>query len=149
MYVREVTYTDYDGVERTEKFHFNLTKAELMDLEFSVAGGYYETVQEAQKNHDATKLYEFYRDLILRSYGEKSEDGRRFVKSKEKALEFTQTEAYSIIFMDLLTNENTITEFIASAVPNGVEAIKEMKKNQVKMEAAPETLPEVSAETKA
>lgn len=130
MYVKEVTYTDYSGTQRTEKFYFNLSQAELMDLEYSIDGGFYAASVKAQENKDAKKMYELYKTLILKSYGQRSEDGRRFIKSEAAAIEFTQTEAYSQIFMELLTDENTISEFIKAAVPNGAEALKSVQSGQ-------------------
>ena len=91
MLKKEITYIDYNGVERTETFHFNLSKAELMDMEMSVTGGFGEMVNRIISTKDVPALMDIFKDLIRRAYGVKSADGRRFMKSKELTDEFVQT----------------------------------------------------------
>ena len=115
MLKKTITYTDYNGDEVTEDFYFNLTKAELMTLELK-AGGLKETIERIAKERDTKKLVEMFEELIMVSYGEKSLDGKRFVKSKEMSEAFKQTEAYSELFMELLTTDKAI-EFVRGIVP--------------------------------
>ena len=115
MLKKTITYTDYNGDEVTEDFYFNLTKAELMTLELK-AGGLKETIERIAKERDTKKLVEMFEELIMASYGEKSIDGKRFVKSKEMSEAFKQTEAYSELFMELLTTDKAI-EFVRGIVP--------------------------------
>lgn len=117
MLTREITYTDYNGVERTESFRFNLSKAELMEMEMSVTGGFGEMVERIISAKDTPSLIEIFKDLICRSYGVKSPDGRRFMKSKELTDEFTQTEAYSDLFMELALNSEKAAEFVNGILP--------------------------------
>lgn len=122
MYTKQITYTDYDGNERTENFYFNLTKAELIEMDMSVAGGLQKMVEKIVESQDAKQIMEVVKDIILRSYGEKSADGRRFVKSKEMATNFEQTEAYSELFMQIATDEKEATAFINGIVPRDLAA---------------------------
>lgn len=120
MLKKTITYTDYNGAERTETFWFNLSKAELMELQFSVNGDFGKYIESIQASQDNRKIIELFKEIILKSYGEKSADGKRFIKSKELAEEFSQTEAYSELFMQLAQDENEATAFIRGVVPAGL-----------------------------
>lgn len=117
MQKKTVTYVDYNGVERTEDFFFNLTKAEVMEMELSTTGGLAESIQRIVAAQDAPAIIKVFKDLVLKSYGEKSADGRRFIKSDEISTAFAQTEAYSIIFMELATDADKAAEFVNGIVP--------------------------------
>lgn len=117
MLKRELTYTDYNGVERTEPFYFNLTKAELMEMEMSTTGGLAEMIQRIVAAQDAPSIMKVFKELILKAYGEKSADGKRFIKSPELSEAFAQTEAYSELFMELATDADAATKFINAIVP--------------------------------
>lgn len=117
MLKKTITYTDYNGSERTEDFYFNLSKAELMEMELSTTGGLAETIQRIVKAQDAPAIIKIFKDLVLKAYGEKSPDGKRFIKSKELADSFAQTEAYSDLFMELATNADAAAEFVNGIVP--------------------------------
>ena len=117
MIKKTITYTDYNGVERKEDFWFNLTKAEIMEMELSTSGGLAETIKRIVDTQDAPKLIKIFKELILKSYGQKSLDGKRFIKSKELSEEFAQTEAYSILFMELATNADEASKFVNGIVP--------------------------------
>ena len=123
MLKKSITYTDYNGNERTEDFYFNLTKAELMEMEMSTSGGLAEMIQKVVDAQDAPSIIKIFKDLILKAYGEKSPDGKRFIKSEELSTAFSQTEAYSKIFMELAQDADKAAEFVngivpADAVPN-------------------------------
>ena len=120
MLKKKITYTDYNGVERTEDKYFNLSKAEIMEMEMSTAGGFAEMVQGIVKAQDAPAIMKIFKDIILKSYGEKSPDGKRFIKSKELSDEFSQTEAYSDLFMELCTNAEASAAFINGIIPADV-----------------------------
>ena len=120
MLKKTITYTDYNGVERTEDKYFNLSKAEIMEMEMSTAGGFAEMVQGIVKAQDAPAIMKIFKDIILKSYGEKSPDGKRFIKSKELSDEFSQTEAYSDLFMELCTNAEASAAFIYGIIPADV-----------------------------
>lgn len=117
MLKKTITYTDYNGIERTEDFYFNLSKAEIAEMELEVPGGMTAMIDRITKTKDAPSLIKIFKELILRSYGEKSDDGRRFVKSKELSEKFEQTEAYSELFMELATNADSASEFIKGITP--------------------------------
>lgn len=111
------TYTDYNGVERTEDFFFNLSEAELMEMETGISGGFSEMIQKIYNSKDVPSIMKVFKDLILKSYGEKTLDGRRFVKSKELSEAFSQTEAYSLIYMELSTDSDKAAEFVNGLLP--------------------------------
>lgn len=118
MLKKKITYTDYNGTERTEDFYFNLTKAEIMEMELGTSGGLAEMIQRIVDAQDAPSIIKVFKDLILKAYGEKSPDGKRFIKSKEISDAFSQTEAYSQLFMELATDADAAAEFVNGIVPN-------------------------------
>lgn len=124
MLKKTITYTDYNGVERREDFWFNLSKAELMEMELGVTGGLTEYMRRIVSAQDQPSLIKIFKDIILKSYGEKSADGKRFVKIDEHgiplSLGFSQTEAYSILFMELSTDDEAAAAFINGIVPADV-----------------------------
>lgn len=117
MIKKTITYTDYNGLERKEDFYFNLTEAEVMEMEMSTTGGLAEMIQKIVNAQDAPAIIKIFKDLVLRAYGEKSADGKRFIKSDEIATAFSQTEAYSILFMRLATDADEAAEFVNGIVP--------------------------------
>lgn len=117
MLKKTITYTDYNGQERTEDHYFNLTKAEIMEIEMSTSGGFAEMIQRIVDAQDAPSIIKVFKDLILKAYGKKSPDGKRFIKSEEISTEFSQTEAYSELFMELATNADAAAAFINGIVP--------------------------------
>ena len=117
MLKKTVTYVDYNGVERTEDFYFNLSKAEVTEMELSVEGGFSKMLEEIVKSNDNVRIIELFKEMVLKAYGEKSADGRRFVKSKELAEAFSQTEAYSEIFMELAMDEKAAAAFVNGIMP--------------------------------
>lgn len=118
MFKKTITYSDYNGTERTEDFYFNLTKAELMEMELETTGGLTNILQKIIDSKDIPSIIKIFKSLILKAYGEKSDDGKRFIKSEEIATAFSQTEAYSIMFMELATNADKGSEFINGIVPS-------------------------------
>lgn len=117
MLIKTITYKDYNGDERTEDFYFNLNKAEVTEMELSKEGGLSATIQRVTKAKDVPSIMQIFKDLILRAYGQKSPDGKRFIKSKELAEEFSQTEAYSELFMELATNSSAAAAFVNGIMP--------------------------------
>ena len=117
MLKRTITYTDYDGVERTEDFYFNLNKAELTSLFNSVSGGLEKQLDQIIKTKDGPRIMENFRKILQLSYGVKSNDGRKFMKSPEIFSDFEATEAYSIIFMELCTDAEAAADFLKGILP--------------------------------
>jgi len=118
MLKQTIKYTDFNGVEREEDFYFNLTKAEITEMELSTKGGLTETIQRVINTEDTPEIIKIFKGLILKSYGEKSPDGKRFIKSEEMSKAFEQTEAYSELFMKLATDDKAAAAFINGIVPD-------------------------------
>lgn len=133
MYKKTITYEDYDGNQRTEDFYFNLNKAELVEMEMSVSGGLQNTIKRIVSAKDQPEIMKLFKDLVLKAYGEKSMDGRRFIKSEELRTAFSQTEAYSAFFMELATNADEAAKFINGIMP--ADMAEEAKKETAKIEA--------------
>ena len=118
MLKKTITYTDYNNVERTEDFYFNLTKAELMEMEMGAVGGLSGMIEKIVSAKDAPAIIKVFKELVLKAYGEKSADGKRFIKSKEISEAFAQTEAYSQLFMELATDADAASKFVNGIAPN-------------------------------
>lgn len=117
MIKKTVTYEDYNGVERTEDFYFNLNKAEIMKMEMGTTGGLAEMIQRVVDAKDTPAIIKIFEDLVLKAYGKKSIDGKRFEKSDEIAAEFAQSAAYPHIFMELATDADAASKFVNGIVP--------------------------------
>lgn len=117
MLKKTITYIDYNGAQRTEDHYFNLSKAEIMEMEMSTTGGLAEMIQKIVAAQDSPAIIKIFKELILKAYGEKSPDGKRFIKSEEISTAFSQTEAYSQLFMELATNSDAAAEFVNGIVP--------------------------------
>lgn len=120
MLKKTITYTDYNGVERTEDHYFNLSKAELIMMESSVAGGMKQQLEKIVQTQDSVEIMRVFQNLIRKAYGEKSPDGRRFVKSDELSTAFEQTEAYSELIMEIMSNPDKASAFINGIIPAGL-----------------------------
>ena len=117
MIKETITYTDYNGNERTEDFYFNLTKAECAELELSVNGGISAMIENIIAAQEQPKLVSIFKEFILKAYGVKSIDGKRFMKNDEIRTEFVESEAYSILFMKLATDSKKAAEFFNGVIP--------------------------------
>lgn len=117
MLKKTITYTDYNQVERTEDFYFNLSKAEIMEMEMSISGGLAEMIKRIVAEKDAPAIIKIFKDLVLKAYGVKSPDGKQFIKSDELRTAFSQTEAYSELFMELATNADEAAKFVNGIIP--------------------------------
>lgn len=129
MYKKTVTYEDYKGNTRTEDFYFNLNKAELVELELSTKGGLTVTMDRIIAAQDNPTLFKIFKDLVSKSYGVLSDDGRKFIKNQEVLDDFMQTEAYSIIFSELATNTEAAAEFFNNVIPQNLA--KELAEEEV------------------
>ncbi len=117
MIKKTVTYTDFDDVERTEEFYFHLTKAELVEMETGVTGGLVKLLEKIIAEKDKKRLVEYVKEFIIKSYGVKSADGRRFIKTQEVKDAFVETEAYSKIFMEMASDDQAFAKFIYGIMP--------------------------------
>ena len=118
MLKKTIKYVDYDGNEREEDFYFNLSKAEIAEMEMSTNGGLDRMINRIIAERDNKRIIELFKDLVLRSYGKKSDDGRRFIKNQELRDDFAQTEAYSELFMELATDADAAAAFVNGIIPN-------------------------------
>lgn len=122
MLKKTITYTDYDGNERVEDFYFNLSKAEYVMFENSVIGGMSKEIEQAMAMQNGPRILEIFKDLVDRSYGIKSADGRRFIKNPEILQEFRETEAYVNLFMELVTSAEAGKAFLLGVSPAEITA---------------------------
>lgn len=120
MLHKKIEYVDYNGVARKEDFWFNLTEAELMELQFGTVGGFEEMIRKIISTQDQPKLMSLFKQIILMSYGIKSDDGRQFIKNDAIRDSFAQTEAYSKLYMELLLNADEAAKFVNGIVPSSV-----------------------------
>jgi hypothetical protein len=125
MLSKKIKYTDYNGVEREETFLFNLSKAELMEMELGTAGGLADMIKNIVAAQDTPSIVKIFKELVLKAYGEKSPDGKRFIKIDEKgnplSVGFSQTEAYSNLFMELATDADAAAKFVRGIVPGDID----------------------------
>lgn len=130
MLKKTIAYVDLNGVERSEDFYFNLSKPEVVKMQGSVKGGYDVRLKSIAADLNGANIMEFFEDLISRSYGEKSEDGRRFMKSPEISKAFMETPAYEVLFEELVTNDRAAADFVNAVMPADItqKALESMKK---------------------
>lgn len=119
MFKKTIKYTDYNGEERKEDFYFNLNKAELLEMQLSMDGGLKAFLEEIIQTKSTPKLVEMFKKIIMMSYGEKSADGKHFMKSDEIRQKFECSEAYSELFMELATDSDSAAEFVNALLPAG------------------------------
>ena len=131
------TYTDYDGVERTEDLYFALSKAELAEMELSTDGGMEAMIEKIVNSKDNKKIVETFKNILLKSFGVKSDDGRRFIKSDELSKEFSETPVYSDMFIELATDEEKAAAFINGIMPEDMKKqLDEAEQKQALKEVA-------------
>ena len=121
MVVEKIKYTDFNGVEREEEFMFNLTEAEITEMELTTDGGLSDSIKKIIAAQDTPQIIKVFKMLLLKSYGEKSADGRRFVKSEKLSEDFSQTNAYSQLFMKLATDDKAAVAFINGIMPDSMQ----------------------------
>lgn len=117
MLKKTIKYTNYDGAEREKDFFFNLKKSELVDLQYKTSKGFITYIEEITKAGDNSELWKAFRDIVLMAYGEKSDDGERFMKSPEISKAFEETEAFSVLIMELIEKDGAASDFINGIMP--------------------------------
>lgn len=137
MLKREITYEDFNGDQVTETLYFNLTKTEIIELETSYEGGLQASIERIINAQDTKALITEFKRIILLAYGQKSQDGKRFIKSDELREEFSQTAAYDTLFMQLATDDKLAAEFMTGIIPKDVR--QEVEKQQKAVPPAPPT----------
>lgn len=122
MYTKKITYTDYNGIEKTEDICFNLSKRDVMLLQNSVEGGFDVAIEKIKASGDQYKMLALFDRLIQAAYGQKSEDGSRFIKNPALTNEFIQTAAYEALFDEFVTNPEFVKEFFLECSPKEAKA---------------------------
>jgi len=117
MLVKKVSYTDYKGVKREDELYFNLSKAEVAEMELSHQGGLSAKIERIVATQNGGEIISLFKDLIIRSYGTISDDGKRFIKNDQLREEFLQTEAYSELFMELASDADAASAFVNGIIP--------------------------------
>lgn len=152
MLAKKIKYTNYNGEERERTFYFNLSKAEILDMEMSKNGGYENFINRIIETRDVQELIKMFKDLIKSSYGIKSDDGEMFIKNEQVFNEFAQTDAYSELYIELATDAEAAVNFVTGIFPQKV--MKELenspeykKKMEEYKEKAKTAVPEQSKPT--
>lgn len=136
MFKDTITYTDYNGTVRQEDLYFNLNDAEMIILDNKTPGGLHNKLEVIAKTMDNVQIMDYFMMLVAESYGVKSDDGKRFVKSPELFEEFKQTEAFNVFFMKLLQEDGFADRFIAGILPNVSESDMKKAREQVLLQQA-------------
>ena len=117
MFVKKITYEAIDGNTYTEDFYFHLSKAEIMEMEMGTTGGMSQLINRIVAAQDSAEIIKLFKNVILKAYGVKSDDGKRFIKTQEVRDAFVQSEAYSVLFMELATDADAAQVFINAVMP--------------------------------
>lgn len=136
MLKKTIKYTDYDGVERNEDFYFNLSKAEIMEMQLEQAGGFSNYMARLIKSQDIPEIVKIFKVIIEKAYGEKSDDGKRFVKVNEHGVPlvkyFKETEAFSVLYTELASDAKKASEFINAVIPADLQVSDEKQAEALK-----------------
>lgn len=155
MLKRDITFEDFNGDKVTETHYFNLTGTELVELETAYSGGLEKNIETIVEAKDAKTLFAEFKKIILMSYGQKSPDGKHFIKNDELRELFSQSAAFDALVMEFFTDEAVAANFIKAVMPRDLaEAVEEDKKKILqdataeKLGTAPKTTAEIAAEQK-
>ena len=125
MLKQDITYTNFDGVEVTEPFYFNISRSELVQMEIHTPGGYVNFLQRLIDAKDSAALMDAFLDLVKKAYGVKSDDGKRFVKSAEAVDDFVNSAAYDELFVKFMTDTDFASKFALGVLPKDVDKLAE------------------------
>ena len=133
MLKKDITFTNFDDVEVTETWYFNLTKTELAEMELSMRGGFSEVLKTIGREKNPELVISTFKEILLKTVGKRSEDGRRFMKNQEIRDEFVEIGAYDTLFMEMITDADAAAKFINGVMPKDLveETMKEMARQQV------------------
>lgn len=144
MIKKTITYVDFNDEKHTEDFFFNLTQTELAEMEISrvkvgpdgatVSGGMVEVLKRVVAEGEGAKIMKVFKDFLFMAYGQKSPDGKRFIKSRELSDEFAQSAAYDVLFMELMTNSTYAAEFMTALLPAGLREVANQSNAQTARE---------------
>lgn len=131
MLTKAITYTNYNGEKRTKNFYFNLTRTELAKMELTNKAGMEATIKQMVNEDDRAKIIELFEKIVLSAYGEKSSDGEEFLKSPEIVARFVAHPAYDVLFMELISSDKAMSDFINAVIPNDLAAEAEKNKKNL------------------
>ena len=136
MLKKTITYENFDGEQVTEELQFNLTKTELTEMNLAQAGGLDKFIERIVQEEDQKKIYDLFKDLVVKAYGKRSDDGKRFIKIENGhslGEEFTETAAFDALMVEMLTSEDakTATEFITGIIPKDIAAQVKAQPNAI------------------
>lgn len=139
MLTKKITYKNYNDEEVTDTLYFNLTEAELMEMQLTTEGGYKERLESVVETRDTKKIYETFKGILLAAYGEKTPDGRFLDKGEDQSLakRFTHTEAYNKLMMELMTDEKAAAAFFTGIMPKDMRE-KALKEELIQDHKAPQ-----------
>ena len=137
MLKKTITYTDYNGTERTEDFYFNLSRAEITEMELSMEGGMRAYIQKIIAAKSQLALVTLFKEIVMKAYGKKSADGRLFMKNDAIRAEFEAHPAYSMIYMDLVTDEAKASAFVNGIIPADAQNVNPAMEMAATANAAP------------
>lgn len=120
MLKKTIKYVDYNENEREEDFYFNLSKAELTEMEMSLNGGLSVMLKRLVQEKNGAELIRILKEIILKAYGEKSDDGKHFRKGEDLSKSFSETEAYNSLFMEIVSSPESAMEFVKGLLPSDV-----------------------------
>ena len=143
MLKKTVTYEDFNGVERTEDFYFNLTRSELLEMHFTTDGGMDKKIDNIVKAKSQAELEKLFKQILLMSYGQKSPDGRFFRKSDEIRADFEASPVYDKLYMELFADEKAAADFVNAVIPN-IGANLNPAMNMAATASAAQALPSVT-----
>ena len=122
MLKKTITYKDYNGKDRTEDHYFNLDEGEIMEMQLSVTGGYSNMIEKVVSAENEPDLFKVFKEFVCKTYGEKSDDGKYFLKEDEEGRplvrKFLQSKAYSALMMEFMTDTKAFTKFVNSVIPS-------------------------------
>ena len=145
MFKKTITFTDFNGNQRTEDFYFHLSKPELAELELSHNGGVSTMIQRVVAEQDSKIIMSIFKDLICLAYGKKSDDGRTFEKSDAIVNSFLQSNAYEVLFMEIFTDADKAADFVNACMPADFQEELKKQEEEAKKKAAVESLPSIQA----
>ena len=128
MLKKTITYEDYNGEKVTEDFYFNLSKAELLEMNFQASGGLENYARSIMNTRDTATMIKIYKDLLLKSYGIKTPDGKHFMKTEQARIEFECSPAYSILYTELLTDDKAASDFFNGIIPKDLADDPQLQK---------------------
>lgn len=128
MIKKTITYEDYNGEKVTEDFYFNLTKAELMEMNYQASGGLENYARSLINTRDTSTMMQIYKDILLKSYGVKTPDGKHFMKTEKIRIEFECSPAFSELYTELLVDDKAAAEFFNGVIPKDLANDPQLKK---------------------